>query len=87
MDSLRDGREVYFAGEGVSDVTMHPACRNSIHSTPDYKAAFSNTLGGFPGNAPSPHRPAIAINGVIVAEDAAGHTPAIVTITKQFPRG
>ena len=110
MESLRDGREVYFDGERVTDITMHPAFRNSVRSiarlydalhdpktkdlltcptdtgsggythryfrvarsrddmrgaqqaiagwarltygwmgrTPDYKAAFSNTLGGFP---------------------------------------
>ena len=110
MESLRDGREVYFDGERVTDVTTHPAFRNSVRSiarlydalhdpktrdlltcptdtgsggythkffrvarsrddmrgaqqaiagwarltygwmgrTPDYKAAFSNTLGGFP---------------------------------------
>ena len=110
MQSLRDGREVYFDGERVADVTTHLAFRNSVRSiarlydalhdpkskaaltcptdtgsngythkffrvarsrddmrgaqeaiagwarlsygwmgrTPDYKAAFSNTLGGFP---------------------------------------
>jgi 4-hydroxyphenylacetate 3-monooxygenase len=110
MESLRDGREVYFNGERVTDITAHPAFRNSIRSiarlydalhdpktkdlltcptdtgsggythkffrvvrsrddmrgaqqaitgwarltygwmgrTPDFKAAFSNTLGGFP---------------------------------------
>jgi 4-hydroxyphenylacetate 3-monooxygenase len=110
MESLRDGREVYFNGERVTDITAHPAFRNSVRSiarlydalhdpktrdsltcptdtgssgythkffrvarsrddmrgaqqaiagwarlsygwmgrTPDYKAAFSNTLGGFP---------------------------------------
>ena len=110
MQSLRDGRVVYFDGERVPDVTTHPAFRNSVRSiarlydalhdpktkdaltcptdtgsggythkffrvprsrddmrgaqqgiaewarlsygwmgrTPDYKAAFSNTLGGFP---------------------------------------
>ena len=110
MESLRDGREVYFDGERVTDLTTHPAFRNSVRSiarlydalhdpktrdlltcptdtgsggythkyfrvarsrddmrgaqqaiagwarltygwmgrTPDYKAAFSNTLGGFP---------------------------------------
>ena len=110
IESLRDGREVYFNGERVTDITAHPAFRNSVRSiarlydalhdpktrdlltcptdtgsggythkffrvarsrddmrgaqqaiagwarltygwmgrTPDYKAAFSNTLGGFP---------------------------------------
>jgi 4-hydroxyphenylacetate 3-monooxygenase len=110
MESLRDGREVYFDGERVTDIIVHPAFRNSVRSigrlydalhdlktselltcptdtgsggythryfrvarsrddmrgaqqaiagwarltygwmgrTPDYKAAFSNTLGGFP---------------------------------------
>ena len=110
MESLRDGRDVYFDGERVSDLTTHPAFRNSVRSiarlydalhdpetrdlltcptdtgsggythkyfrvarsrddmrgaqqaiagwarltygwmgrTPDYKAAFSNTLGAFP---------------------------------------
>jgi 4-hydroxyphenylacetate 3-monooxygenase len=117
MESLRDGREVYFNGERVTDITAHPAFRNSVRSiarlydalhdpktrdlltcptdtgsggythkffrvarsrddmrgaqqaiagwarltygwmgrTPDYKAAFSNTLGGFPSTtAPTP---------------------------------
>jgi Aromatic ring hydroxylase len=30
--SLRDGREVYINGERVSDVTTHPAMRNSVRS-------------------------------------------------------
>ena len=110
IESLRDGRDVYFDGERVTDITTHPAFRNSVRSiarlydalhdpetrdlltcptdtgsggythkffrvarsrddmrgaqqaiaawarltygwmgrTPDYKAAFSNTLGAFP---------------------------------------
>ncbi len=32
LESLRDGREVYFAGEKVKDVTKHPAFRNSARS-------------------------------------------------------
>jgi hypothetical protein len=32
LESLRDGREVYFDGEKVSDVTEHPAFRNSARS-------------------------------------------------------
>ncbi|TNC29142.1 Pyoverdin chromophore biosynthetic protein pvcC [Amycolatopsis alkalitolerans] len=32
LDSLRDGREVYFRGERVDDVTTHPAFRNSARS-------------------------------------------------------
>src|SRR3979409_2513997 len=31
-ESLRDGREVYFDGERVGDVTTHPAFRNSVRS-------------------------------------------------------
>ena len=29
LESLRDGREVYFMGERVKDVTTHPAFRNT----------------------------------------------------------
>ena len=32
MESLRDGRDVYFDGERVTDVTTHPAFRNSVRS-------------------------------------------------------
>jgi 4-hydroxyphenylacetate 3-monooxygenase len=32
LESLRDGREVYIYGERVSDVTAHPAFRNSCRS-------------------------------------------------------
>jgi 4-hydroxyphenylacetate 3-monooxygenase len=32
IESLRDGREVYILGEQVTDVTVHPAFRNSIAS-------------------------------------------------------
>jgi len=32
LESLRDGREIYIDGERVSDVTTHPAFRNSAHS-------------------------------------------------------
>ena len=32
LQSLRDGREVYFLGRRVSDVTTHPAFRNSVAS-------------------------------------------------------
>jgi 4-hydroxyphenylacetate 3-monooxygenase len=32
LDSLNDGREVWFAGERVEDVTTHPAFRNSTRS-------------------------------------------------------
>ncbi len=32
IQSLRDGREVYFDGERVADVTTHPAFRNSVRS-------------------------------------------------------
>ncbi|SFO22939.1 4-hydroxyphenylacetate 3-monooxygenase oxygenase component [Pseudonocardia ammonioxydans] len=32
LESLRDGREVYFRGERVDDVTTHPAFRNSARS-------------------------------------------------------
>ncbi len=32
LESLRDGREVYFDGEKVGDVTEHPAFRNSARS-------------------------------------------------------
>jgi 4-hydroxyphenylacetate 3-monooxygenase len=45
IKSLRDGREVYFNGERVQDVTTHPAFRNSvatIASIYDYQAAPEN---------------------------------------------
>ncbi|MDH4077920.1 MAG: Pyoverdin chromophore biosynthetic protein pvcC, partial [Acidimicrobiia bacterium] len=32
LESLRDGRTVYFHGERVKDVTTHPAFRNSARS-------------------------------------------------------
>ena len=32
IQSLRDGREVYINGERISDVTSHPAMRNSVRS-------------------------------------------------------
>src|SRR5579872_6533993 len=32
LESLRDGRQVYFHGELVSDVTSHPAFRNAVAS-------------------------------------------------------
>jgi 4-hydroxyphenylacetate 3-monooxygenase len=32
IQSLRDGREVYFDGERVTDVTVHPAYRNAVRS-------------------------------------------------------
>src|SRR5258708_21339445 len=32
MQSLRDAREVYIDGERVTDVTTHPAFRNSVRS-------------------------------------------------------
>lgn len=32
IESLRDGREIYFRGERVDDVTTHPAFRNSVRS-------------------------------------------------------
>lgn len=32
IESLKDGREVYFRGERVPDVTTHPAFRNSVRS-------------------------------------------------------
>jgi len=32
MQSLRDGREVYIDGERITDVTTHPALRNSVRS-------------------------------------------------------
>jgi 4-hydroxyphenylacetate 3-monooxygenase len=45
IKSLRDGREVFFNGEGVQDVTTHPAFRNAvatIASIYDYQAAPEN---------------------------------------------
>src|SRR4051812_7038412 len=30
--SLRDGREIYFNGKRVADVTTHPAFRNAVRS-------------------------------------------------------
>ena len=32
LESLRDGRQVYFLGEPVGDVTSHPAFRNAVAS-------------------------------------------------------
>src|SRR5690348_7394185 len=32
IESLRDGREVWFDGERVKDVTVHPAFHNTIRS-------------------------------------------------------
>jgi 4-hydroxyphenylacetate 3-monooxygenase len=32
LESLRDGRKIYFLGESVSDVTSHPAFRNAVAS-------------------------------------------------------
>src|SRR5215472_11084248 len=32
IESLHDGREVYFDGDRVTDLTTHPAFRNSIRS-------------------------------------------------------
>jgi 4-hydroxyphenylacetate 3-monooxygenase len=32
MASLRDGRDVYFDGQRIADVTAHPALRNSVRS-------------------------------------------------------
>jgi len=32
LESLRDGRQVYFLGEPVNDVTSHPAFRNAVAS-------------------------------------------------------
>ena len=32
LESLRDGREVYIYGEGVKNVTTHPAFRNAARS-------------------------------------------------------
>jgi 4-hydroxyphenylacetate 3-monooxygenase len=32
LESLRDGRQVYFLGESVTDVTSHPAFRNAVAS-------------------------------------------------------
>ncbi len=32
IQSLRDGREVYIDGERVTDVSNHPAFRNSVRS-------------------------------------------------------
>lgn len=40
MASLRDGREVYFRGERVADVTTHPAFRNSVRSIARMYAAL-----------------------------------------------
>lgn len=45
LQSLRDGRDVYIRGEPVTDVTAHPAFRNSVASAAslyDYQAAPGN---------------------------------------------
>src|ERR1700681_2593352 len=33
LESLRDGRQIYFLGEPVNDVTSHPAFRNAVASS------------------------------------------------------
>ncbi len=39
-DSLRDGRQVYFEGQRVEDVTQHPAIRVGVESAAiDYLVA------------------------------------------------
>src|SRR5579863_2435102 len=45
LESLRDGRQVYFLGEPVADVTSHPAFRNAVASSAhlyDYQADAEN---------------------------------------------
>ena len=45
IESLRDGRTVYFHGEKVRDVTTHPAFRNSVRSiAPMYDALHDPDL-------------------------------------------
>jgi 4-hydroxyphenylacetate 3-monooxygenase len=45
LQSLRDGRQVYFLGESVADVTSHPAFRNAVASAAhlyDYQSDARN---------------------------------------------
>ena len=35
IESLRDGREVWFDGKRVDDVTTHPAFRDMVHALAD----------------------------------------------------
>lgn len=47
LESLRDGREVWFHGERVADVTAHPALRNSARSLARlYDAMHDANLNG-----------------------------------------
>ena len=56
LDGIRDGREVYVAGERVRDVTAHPAlapivaARARIYDMA-HEAALADTLGYADGNA------------------------------------
>ncbi len=44
IESLRDGREVWFRGERVADVTEHPVIGKAVqHATIDYRMAESDT--------------------------------------------
>lgn len=40
LDSLRDGREIWYDGEKVKDVTAHPAFRNAARSVARFYAAM-----------------------------------------------
>ena len=45
LDSLRDGRQVFYEGEPVADVAEHPAFRNAVRTTAalyDFQAAPEN---------------------------------------------
>jgi 4-hydroxyphenylacetate 3-monooxygenase len=46
LESIRDGREIWFRGERVEDVTTHPAFRNAARSVAKlYDALHDETLG------------------------------------------
>src|SRR3978361_492842 len=56
LDGIRDGREVYVAGERVRDVTTHPALAPIIRARAriydmQHEAGFADTLSYADGNA------------------------------------
>ena len=45
VESLRDGREIWYRGERVDDVTTHPTIRKAVkHACIDYEMAESDDL-------------------------------------------
>ncbi|WP_020660813.1 4-hydroxyphenylacetate 3-hydroxylase N-terminal domain-containing protein [Amycolatopsis benzoatilytica] len=80
LESLRDGREIYFRGERVDDVTTHPAFRNSARSIAQlYDALHDPAMQGTltvptdTGNGGFTHpffKSATSAEDLIVARDA-----------------